>query len=124
MPQGTNVCAIRDGIVIFIKANSNIGGADKKFYEDANAVIIYHNDGTMANYAHFKQNGVVVKLGDNVKQGDLIGCSGNTGFSSGPHLHLDVFLPYTDKKKTIPTVFLLANNKVEALKTNQKYIKP
>ena len=124
MPQGTNVCAIRDGVVLLLKENSNVGGANKKFYNDANYVLVYHNDGTMANYAHFKQNGIVVKLGDNIKKGDLIGYSGNTGFSSAPHLHLDVCLPYIDKKKTISTKFLLKDNKLEVLKVNQKYIKP
>jgi murein DD-endopeptidase MepM/ murein hydrolase activator NlpD len=124
MPEGTNVCAIRDGVVILLKEDSNVGGADKKFYDDGNYVLVYHNDGTMANYVHFRQNGVVVKLGDNIKQGDVIGYSGNTGFSSAPHLHLDVCLPYVGKKKTISTKFSLKNNKNEVLKVNQKYTKP
>lgn len=93
MPQDTEICAIRDGIVIFVKQSSNEGGPYKKEYrEKGNCIWIIHDDGTIAIYYHLRQNSSKVKIGDNAKAGDIIGYSGNTGFSTQPHLHLQLFL--------------------------------
>lgn len=91
MNEGTKVYAARDGIVVRTKSDSNSGGYDKKFAKDGNYVTILHQDGTFATYYHLKRDGVVVKLGQHVQQGTHIGYSGNTGYSSGPHLHFAVF---------------------------------
>lgn len=56
----------------------------------ANFVCVQHSDGTYARYFHLSRNGVRVKKGDRVAAGDILGLSGNTGFSSAPHLHFDV----------------------------------
>lgn len=48
-------------------------------------------DNTFALYAHLKYKGVVVKQGQKVKEGDLLGYSGNTGFSDSPHLHFEIY---------------------------------
>jgi murein DD-endopeptidase MepM/ murein hydrolase activator NlpD len=56
----------------------------------ANIIRILHNDGTMALYAHLKPEGVLVRVGQRVRKADVIGLSGNTGFSAGPHLHFVV----------------------------------
>lgn len=93
MPQDTEICAVRDGIVIFVKQSSNEGGPYKKEYrEKGNCIWIMHDDGTTAIYYHIRQNGSKVKIGDSVKAGDIIGYSGNTGFSTQPHLHLQLIL--------------------------------
>jgi hypothetical protein len=101
MPEGSEVCAMRGGLVYLVKEDSDIGGPDKKFGKDGNRVAIMHNDGTIGLYLHFKQNGVVVNVGDTVKKGQLIAYSGNTGFSSSPHLHVEIRLPDFEGKKTI-----------------------
>jgi murein DD-endopeptidase MepM/ murein hydrolase activator NlpD len=101
MPEGSEVCAMRGGIVYLVKEDSNTGGPDKKFGKDGNRVAIVHDDGTIGLYLHFKQNGVVVNVGDEVKKGQLIAYSGNTGFSSNPHLHVEIRLPDFDNKKTV-----------------------
>jgi Membrane proteins related to metalloendopeptidases len=56
----------------------------------ANHVRILHDDGSMALYAHLQPDGVLVRVGERVRQGQRIGLSGNTGFSTAPHLHFAV----------------------------------
>jgi murein DD-endopeptidase MepM/ murein hydrolase activator NlpD len=53
-------------------------------------VSIEHQDGTVGQYVHMPQNGVMVAVGDRVRRGDPIAVVGNTGFSTGPHLHFVV----------------------------------
>jgi murein DD-endopeptidase MepM/ murein hydrolase activator NlpD len=91
MPEGTPVLAARGGVVVGTKADSDAGGADRSFENNANYILIQHNDGTIGNYAHLLKHGVRVRVGQKVATGALIGLSGNTGFSSGPHLHFSVF---------------------------------
>ena len=90
MPEGTPIHAARDGIVVEMREDSNKGGSTKRFKEDANKIYVQHDDRTLALYYHLKQNGAEVEIGDTVKAGDLLGYSGNTGWSSGPHLHFEV----------------------------------
>ena len=60
------------------------------FYDKANHVVILHDDGSYATYAHLLIGKIEVEVGDRVETGDVIGYSGNTGFSTGPHLHFVV----------------------------------
>ncbi|WP_425100852.1 M23 family metallopeptidase [Tropicibacter sp. S64] len=90
MPTGTPVHAARAGRVVDVKAGSNRGGRSKSFGEDANYVILQHSDRTLGIYYHLRKNGVAVALGSQIAEGQLIGYSGNTGYSTGPHLHFAV----------------------------------
>jgi murein DD-endopeptidase MepM/ murein hydrolase activator NlpD len=90
MKKGSGICAARGGVVIAVKYNSDKGGLDAKYMNDGNHIIIEHNDGSVAQYWHLQLNGVLVKIGDTIQQGQLIGLSGNTGFSAFPHLHFQV----------------------------------
>ncbi|MFI5570362.1 M23 family metallopeptidase [Streptomyces sp. NPDC051740] len=83
VPTGTTVMAAHGGTVV--KAGPN-GAGDGPAY--GNAVVIKHGNGTYSQYAHLSQ--VDVKAGQIVKTGQKIALSGNTGNSSGPHLHFEI----------------------------------
>ncbi|KOG35442.1 M23 family metallopeptidase [Streptomyces resistomycificus] len=81
--SGTKVVAAHGGTVV--KAGGN-GAGDGPAY--GNAVVIKHGNGTFSQYAHLSR--VDVKVGQIVKTGQRIALSGNTGNSSGPHLHFEI----------------------------------
>merc|ERR1712216_539214 len=102
----------RAGVVAAVASHFIKGGLDAKYRPRANFVSVQHEDGTYARYFHLRHNGAFVKKGDRVSEGDQIGLSGNTGFSSTPHLHFDVvdILPEDtccfqyDGRKELPAV--------------------
>ncbi|MGJ3560516.1 M23 family metallopeptidase [Streptomyces sp. INA 01156] len=83
VPSGTEVVATHGGTIV--KAGGN-GAGDGPAY--GNAVVVNHGDGTYSQYAHLSQ--VNVQPGQVVKTGQKIALSGNTGNSSGPHLHFEI----------------------------------
>lgn len=90
MPKGSKVCASREGVVTATKSDSDKGGLNDEYLDDGNHIIIRHDDGSIAQYWHLEQNGVFVKVGDVIKRGQVIGSSGNTGYTAFPHLHFQV----------------------------------
>jgi murein DD-endopeptidase MepM/ murein hydrolase activator NlpD len=107
LPEGTPIHAARGGLVVEVKEDSRLGGPSPQFDTYGNFILIYHSDGTFGNYVHLRQNGALPKVGDLVEAGDLIGYSGNTGRSSGPHLHFDVRLPTPNgTMQSIPIRFM------------------
>ena len=89
--ENTELLAARDGEVVWVKEDSKVGGPDKKYWNEGNRVVIKHENGEYSAYEHLKYKGAKVKVGDKVKKGQLIGYSGNTGYTFGPHLHFEVF---------------------------------
>ncbi len=78
--QGTPIVATADGIITFSGSKGNIG----------NLLVIDHGHGMVTKYGHLKK--VLKKRGEAVKRGDIIAIMGNTGRSTGPHLHYEVRL--------------------------------
>ncbi len=105
MPIGTTVFASRVGILIKVVENNSRNCPKKEYQKFNNLVLIYHNDGTFAEYVHLQQDEVEVNEGDLVNQGQIIGKSGNTGWSTGPHLHLVMFIQTLNGRKTLKTKF-------------------
>ena len=95
IPEGTDVMASADGMVIWNGYSGSFGKwneEEKKWDEKpsgfGNSVFILHEDGYITVYAHLQDYNV--DYGQHVKQGEVIGHSGNTGGSTGPHLHFEL----------------------------------
>jgi len=91
MPVGTPVIAARAGVVMKVRADLPDDGKTPQSGQH-NHIMIRHEDGTVAFYAHLKQNSLYVDVGDRVSQGQVIAHSGNSGNTQGmPHLHFGVY---------------------------------
>lgn len=106
MPIGTDVLAARGGIVFDVIGTNFSGGTNKeKHLNGANIVRILHDDGTFAVYAHLNWDSIRVRTGERVRAGQYIADSGNTGFSSGPHLHFVVQRNAGMRIEAVPVMF-------------------
>jgi murein DD-endopeptidase MepM/ murein hydrolase activator NlpD len=117
MPIGTDIYAVRAGTVYKVVQDKTDGngcsGGD-------NHVYITHSDGTMARYVHLTNNGSLVKEGDVITQGQKIAKSGNTGCSSGPHLHFQVDVD-NSSGVSVPVTFSNVGENVRGLMVGKTY---
>lgn len=114
------VYAADDGVVYSTKDN------DKSGKSWGNFVKIKHNDGTYTLYAHLR-DGIKVKNGQNVKQGDQIGNMGNTGDSKGNHLHYEVYVgsaSTSNRKNPLDYTYVYAGQIVHPDDTKKVKYKP
>jgi len=79
-PMRTPILAAKSGTVTWASWNGGYG----------ECVIIYHGKGNSTLYGHLDNGAYNVKVGDTVRQGDVIAWSGTTGNSTGPHLHFGI----------------------------------
>ncbi|TLX53464.1 peptidase M23 [Stutzerimonas nosocomialis] len=86
MPEGTPIVAARGGMVVKIENSQSGRGTNPA----GNFVRILHDDGTMGVYLHLMKGSVKVREGQRVEVGSALARSGNTGNSTGPHLHFVV----------------------------------
>ncbi|MDR2178892.1 MAG: peptidoglycan DD-metalloendopeptidase family protein [Synergistaceae bacterium] len=83
MPKGTPIAAALDGVVLEVSTTKT-----RKYRGYGNAVLIDHGNGIATLYAHCQRVGV--KVGQRVKQGDIVGSVGNTGRTTTHHIHFEV----------------------------------
>jgi len=91
MPVGTPVHAARDGVVVLVEDSHDAGCAREECGRFANFVVVLHSDGTTGEYFHLEHGSAQVRVGERVERGKQIARSGNTGFSTAPHLHFGVY---------------------------------
>lgn len=97
-PEGTRVLAACTGKVVSVVQDFSVGAFDEKYFDLGNRIVLLHTNGEYTAYEHLKYKGSLVVVGQEVVAGEAIGLSGNTGFSSGPHLHFEVFnQPFADQ---------------------------
>jgi hypothetical protein len=85
VPEGTPIIAVADGVITLVEMNNRYFG---------HYINILHDNGILTRYCHLSKfatvNGQTIRQGMQVKKGDVIAYSGNTGWSTGPHLHFEV----------------------------------
>lgn len=95
---GTNVKSVGSGVVEGV-GDTDIDCPKASF---GKWIFIRHNNGLSSTYGHLSV--ISVKVGQNVKAGEIIGLSGNTGYSTGPHLHLSVYASEGVSVETKPSI--------------------
>lgn len=123
MPEGSPVHAARGGVVARVVESHERGcwyaGCDKH----ANYIVILHSDGTTGEYYHLERDGALVTVGEQVRRGQLIGLSGNTGHSTRPHLHFAVYRAAPGgETQSIPVLFETADGIVKRPRRGAIYL--
>jgi murein DD-endopeptidase MepM/ murein hydrolase activator NlpD len=106
MPVGTPVHAAREGVVVLFEDSHDGGCWREECSKLANFVVILHDDGTTGEYFHLQHGSVQVAIGQRVARGQLLARSGNTGYTTAPHLHFGVYRTAADgRTQSIPVRF-------------------
>lgn len=92
VPVNTPVLAAANGIVNFIRDDSDIGGPEPSYWTYTNFIVIMHSNGEYSRYDHLAYRSSKVKVGQHVSEGQEIAKVGMTGYTYLPHLHFQVFV--------------------------------
>ncbi|MBX3159586.1 MAG: M23 family metallopeptidase [Deltaproteobacteria bacterium] len=124
-PVATPVLATRPGVVVAANASARGSGTTPDFldYKKANFVLIRHDDGTIGEYMHLSPSGIQVRPGQQVARGQGLALSGNTGFSSTPHLHFQVMTAADDGQsaRSFPFELAVAPQRIERPVQGRRY---
>jgi len=102
---GTPVLAALDGRIRAVD-NNDIGSSRWQKFQYGKYILIEHDNGITSIYAHLSKT--IVSAGQKVQSGEVIGYSGNTGYSTGPHLHFTLYwTPSIQIKKISPAAGLV-----------------
>jgi murein DD-endopeptidase MepM/ murein hydrolase activator NlpD len=92
VPENAPVLAAANGIVTYVKDDSNIGGPNPVYWNYTNFIVIMHANGEYSRYDHLAHRSSRVKVGQVVDKGHVIAEVGVTGYTFRPHLHFQVFI--------------------------------
>jgi len=116
-PVATPVLAARPGIVVASNAAAQGAGTTPDYleYSRTNFVLVLHDDGTLGEYMHLAPSSIEVAPGQRIERGQEIALSGNTGYSSTPHLHFQVMTAADDgvSARSFPIRFAVSPRRVE-----------
>lgn len=106
VPLGTPVRAMMSGRVVRVVEHYAEAHQDEKRLDHVNRVEILHEDGSLASYSHLNTQSVSVNVCDQIQSGHAFAQTGHNGYSSGPHLHVEILRPAgRGKIQTIPLKF-------------------
>lgn len=122
MPEGTLVYSAREGEVIALEDRYDVSCWTTHCDRLANYVEILHPDGTVGKYFHLQKDSVLVERGQRVARGEPIARSGDTGFSTTPHLHFGVYRPISDgEAQSIAVRFAVRGGLIGRPRTGARY---
>ncbi|CAN5843963.1 hypothetical protein BH11MYX2_BH11MYX2_22230 [soil metagenome] len=109
-PVATPVLAAREGIVVVTHASAQGAGTTLEYldYKRVNFVLVQHDDGTLGEYMHLSPSGVMVRPGQRIERHQQLALSGNTGFSTQPHLHFQIMTAADDGYSAVSFPFRFA----------------
>lgn len=117
-PTGTSVKSVDDGVVV--------GTGDTDIYCKGASfgkwILIKHKNGLSTAYGHLSV--ISTKTGAKVKKGDIIALSGNTGHSTGPHLHLTVYASDGVKVDKVPSLSCSGKTFIMPIAASNAYLDP
>lgn len=123
MPEGTLVHSAREGTVIRTEDRFEISCVGPECDRFANFVEIRHPDGTIGKYFHLQRGSVLVEPGEQVERGEPIARSGDTGYSTTPHLHFGVYQPTaTGEAQSIAVRFAVRDGFIGQPRPGARYI--
>jgi murein DD-endopeptidase MepM/ murein hydrolase activator NlpD len=122
MPVGTHVFAAREGVVIEVASDFFEHGTNLKADGPrANVVRVLHDDGTMSLYGHLNWNSIRVVPGQRLARGEYLADSGNTGFTTGPHLHFVVQRNRGGALVSVPIEFAGSGGDAVTVRSRESY---
>jgi murein DD-endopeptidase MepM/ murein hydrolase activator NlpD len=125
MPVGTPVHAARDGVVVLVEDSHGAGCAREECGRFANFVVVLHSDGTTGEYFHLERGSVRVRPGESVARGQWLARSGNTGFSTVPHLHFGVYRTGRDRTtESLAVRFQTRRGAISTPRSGARYLNP
>lgn len=125
MPRGTPVHAAREGVVVLVEDSHVVGCELDECGRFANFVVVLHEDGTTGEYFHLEPRTAVVRPGERIRRGQLLARSGNTGFSTAPHLHFGVYRTGADgRTESLAVRFAARGGTVTMPRSGARYLHP
>lgn len=123
MPVGTPVHAARDGVVALAEDSHDLDCWREECGRFANFIVVLHADGTTGEYFHLRRGSVQVRAGQRIERGELLAFSGNTGYTTTPHLHFGVYRTEADgRTQSLAIRFVTRGGMIREPRTGARYL--